>query len=52
MARDLLSRMLQIDPSQRVTADEALQHPYVTIWYDPAEVDVVSELSPLDPPSV
>lgn len=37
-ARDLLSKMLQIDPSKRITVDEALQHPYVNIWYDPAEV--------------
>uniref|UniRef100_A0A0N5C3S4 Stress-activated protein kinase JNK n=1 Tax=Strongyloides papillosus TaxID=174720 RepID=A0A0N5C3S4_STREA len=38
-ARDLLSRMLQIDPEKRITVDEALEHPYVRIWYDPVEVN-------------
>ena len=41
-AKDLLCRMLHIDPEKRVTVDEALQHPYVNIWYDKAEVDAVS----------
>jgi len=30
--------MLQIDPAKRITVDEALQHPYVNIWFDPSEV--------------
>lgn len=34
-------KMLQIDPKHRVTVDEALKHPYVSIWYDPAEADAV-----------
>ncbi|XP_032825168.1 mitogen-activated protein kinase 8-like isoform X1 [Petromyzon marinus] len=38
-ARDLLSRMLVIDPLKRITVDEALQHPYIHVWYDPAEVN-------------
>ncbi|CEF60054.1 Mitogen-activated protein kinase 10 [Strongyloides ratti] len=38
-ARDLLSRMLQIDPDKRITVDEALEHPYVRIWYDSDEVN-------------
>nr|Q966Y3.1 RecName: Full=Stress-activated protein kinase JNK [Suberites domuncula]CAC38785.1 c-jun N-terminal kinases (JNK) [Suberites domuncula] len=36
--RDLLSKMLQIDPQNRITVEQALAHPYVSIWYDPAEV--------------
>jgi serine/threonine protein kinase len=28
-ARDLLSKMLVIDPNHRITVQEALQHPYV-----------------------
>ena len=43
--RDLLARMLQIDPAKRITVDEALQHPYVNIWFDPSEVHAVSSLS-------
>jgi c-Jun N-terminal kinase len=38
-ARDLLTKMLQIDPKNRITVDEALSHPYVNIWFDPAEVN-------------
>lgn len=38
-AKDLLRRMLHIDPEKRVTVDEALSHPYVNIWYDKTEVD-------------
>lgn len=38
-ARDLLSKMLRIDPDERISVDEALQHSYVRIWYDEAEVN-------------
>lgn len=43
-ARDLLSKMLIIDPAKRISVDEALQHPYINVWYDPAEVEAVSRL--------
>jgi len=29
-AKDLVSRMLQVDPARRVTADEVLDHPWIT----------------------
>ncbi|XP_060728458.1 mitogen-activated protein kinase 8 isoform X2 [Tachysurus vachellii] len=38
-ARDLLSKTLVIDASKRISVDEALQHPYINVWYDPAEVE-------------
>ncbi|KAE8591669.1 hypothetical protein XENTR_v10018538 [Xenopus tropicalis] len=38
-ARDLLSKMLVIDASKRISVDEALQHPYINVWYDPLEAD-------------
>lgn len=41
-ARDLLSNMLVIDPDKRISVDEALHHPYITVWYDPAEAEAVS----------
>uniref|UniRef100_A0A668VPK6 Stress-activated protein kinase JNK n=1 Tax=Oreochromis aureus TaxID=47969 RepID=A0A668VPK6_OREAU len=44
-ARDLLSKMLIIDPAKRMSVDEALQHPYINVWYDPAEVEAVSRTS-------
>lgn len=33
--------MLVIDASKRISVDEALQHPYINVWYDPAEVEAV-----------
>lgn len=41
-ARDLLSRMLVIDPEKRISVDEALLHPYINVWYDEGEVNAVS----------
>ncbi|KAF6082046.1 mitogen-activated protein kinase 9 [Phyllostomus discolor] len=38
-ARDLLSKMLVIDPDRRISVDEALRHPYIAVWYDPAEAE-------------
>ncbi|KER23908.1 kinase domain protein [Opisthorchis viverrini] len=38
-ARDLLYRMLVIDPLERVSVDEALQHPYINVWFDESEVN-------------
>lgn len=37
MALDLLEKMLSFDPSRRITCDEALQHPYLSVWHDPAD---------------
>ena len=39
--RDLLSKMLQIDPMNRITVDQALRHPYVSVWFDDSEVNAV-----------
>lgn len=41
-ARDLLSKMLVIDPEQRISVDRALRHEYINVWYDAEEVDAVS----------
>lgn len=42
-ARNLLSRMLVIDPDVRITVDDALAHSYINVWYDESEVNMVSE---------
>jgi serine/threonine protein kinase len=35
VALDLLERLLAFDPAQRITVEEALEHPYLAIWHDP-----------------
>ena len=40
-ARDLLARMLVVDPERRISVDEALEHPYVHVWFDESEVNGV-----------
>uniref|UniRef100_A0AAR2KRR3 Stress-activated protein kinase JNK n=1 Tax=Pygocentrus nattereri TaxID=42514 RepID=A0AAR2KRR3_PYGNA len=52
-ARDLLSKMLVIDASKRISVDEALQHPYINVWFDPAEVEAyLSHVISFQPPPV
>ena len=41
MARDLLSKMLVIDPERRISVDDALMHAYINVWYDDSEVNGV-----------
>lgn len=41
-ARDLLSRMLVIDPEHRISVDQALVHSYINVWYEESEVNAVS----------
>jgi len=36
-AIDLLERMLDLDPDTRITADEALKHPYLHQYHDPSD---------------
>lgn len=45
-ARDLLSKMLVIDPEKRISVDDALSHSYINVWYDEAEVNAVSLFFP------
>lgn len=36
-ALDLLEKMLTFDPADRITVDQALEHPYLRIWHDPSD---------------
>lgn len=36
-ALDLLERMLAFVPSNRITTEQALEHPYLAIWHDPSD---------------
>ncbi|XP_045023051.1 stress-activated protein kinase JNK-like isoform X1 [Daphnia magna] len=38
-ARDLLCKMLVVDPEKRISVDEALLHPYISVWYEDGEVN-------------
>ncbi len=44
--RDLLGRMLKIviDSEKRMSVDQALNHPYINVWYEDSEVNVVGLL--------
>lgn len=54
-ALDLLSRLLCFDPAHRLSAAEALDHPYVAAYHEPAlEVEAgedVLSAGPLEPPA-
>ena len=32
--------MLEFDPAKRISCEEALQHPYLAVWHDPADEPV------------
>jgi len=37
LAIDLLTQMLQFDPIRRISCEQAVTHPYFTVWHDPAD---------------
>lgn len=39
-ALDLLSRLLAFDPTERITCEAALEHPYLAVWHEPADEPV------------
>lgn len=52
-ALDLLDKLLQFDPMHRITASEALEHPYVAQWRDSrmeqrCDADVATKLTQFD----
>jgi len=47
-ALDLLERMLTFNPHNRIRVEEALAHPYLEQYYDPADEPVAKEPFKLD----
>lgn len=39
-AIDLLGQMLCFDPAQRISCEDALKHPYLSVWHDPMDEPV------------
>ncbi|RDX45500.1 CMGC/MAPK/ERK protein kinase [Lentinus brumalis] len=37
LAIDLLAQLLHFDPAKRITCEQALNHPYLAVWHDPAD---------------
>ncbi len=37
LALDLLAQLLNFDPAKRITCEQALNHPYLAVWHDPAD---------------
>jgi len=42
LALDLLAKMLELDPDERISCENTLNHPYLAIWHDPADEPVCS----------
>ena len=47
LAIDLLSQMLTFDPAKRISCEQALNHPYLAVWHDPADEPVCHNVSVL-----
>ena len=45
LAIDLLSQLLNFDPAKRITCEQALKHPYLQVWHDPADEPVCPAVS-------
>jgi mitogen-activated protein kinase 7 len=37
LALDLLAKLLAFDPTERISCDEAIKHPYLAVWHEPAD---------------
>jgi serine/threonine protein kinase len=51
-ALDLLAKMLCFDPAKRISCEEALGHPYLQVWHDPADEPACETVRPLPRPAL
>ena len=47
-AIDMLKKMLVFDPEKRITVEQALQHPYMSKYHDPADEPAGEPVSAFD----
>ncbi|GAA6060482.1 hypothetical protein JCM10212_007113 [Sporobolomyces blumeae] len=40
LALDLLAKLLAFDPHERISCEDALVHPYLSVWHEPADEPV------------
>jgi len=45
-AIDFLQKTLTFDPKKRLTVEEALEHPYISVYYDPEDEPSLASLDP------
>jgi serine/threonine protein kinase len=45
LAIDLLSQLLCFDPAKRISCEQALNHPYLQVWHDPADEPICDAVS-------
>ncbi|GAA5999740.1 hypothetical protein JCM10207_005886 [Rhodosporidiobolus poonsookiae] len=43
LALDLLAKLLAFDPHERIACEDALIHPYLSVWHEPADEPVCAE---------
>lgn len=44
LAIDLLSKLLTFDPAKRISCEQALAHPYFSVWHDPSDEPVCEKV--------
>lgn len=40
LALDLIQKLLTFDPTERISCEQALEHPYLAVWHEPSDEPV------------